>query len=108
MGLKVANWNIEELSGYKPITTSYTDFSIADAFGKEAIIDTKNRIFNNFKNDYKCLTELTMALNWKIFEHYQTNRPLAELYDSLWKEMDRYCMKHFDKEALEYYIRTTD
>lgn len=43
--MKIENWRIEELTGYKPITTFYTDFSIADKFGVEAIKDTYNRSF---------------------------------------------------------------
>ena len=30
-------WNIEAMTGYKPRTTFYEDFSIADAFGGTAI-----------------------------------------------------------------------
>ena len=33
--MKIENWRIEELTGYKPITSFYTDFSIADRFGKQ-------------------------------------------------------------------------
>lgn len=59
------DWNIEEMTGYKPITTFYTDFSIAEPFGKDAIIDTYRRSFKHWKDNYKYLTELVMALNWK-------------------------------------------
>lgn len=43
--MKVENWRIEELTGYVPITTFYTDFSIADKFGIGAIEDTYKRSF---------------------------------------------------------------
>lgn len=36
----VKNWNIQEMTGYEPKTTFYTDFSIADNFGIDAIKDT--------------------------------------------------------------------
>ena len=39
-------WNIEAMTGYKPRTTFYEDFSIADAFGGTAIRDTYCRAFN--------------------------------------------------------------
>ena len=29
----MSKWNIEEFCGYKPITTFWDDFSIADVFG---------------------------------------------------------------------------
>lgn len=38
------NWNVEEATGYKPMTTFYMDFSIADTFGKKAIENTYARI----------------------------------------------------------------
>ena len=30
--MTIKDWKIEELTGYKPISTFYTDFSIADNF----------------------------------------------------------------------------
>ena len=37
MVIKLEDWRIEEITGYKPITTFYMDFSIADRFGTNAI-----------------------------------------------------------------------
>lgn len=64
--MKVKTWNIEAMTGYKPISTFYEDFSIADAFGESAIRGTYKRAMASWKTDYKMLTELVMALNWKI------------------------------------------
>ena len=33
-------WNVEAICGYKPFTTFWDDFSIAEKFGKDAIKDT--------------------------------------------------------------------
>lgn len=41
--MKIKTWNIEAMTGYKPITTFYEDFSIADAFGIAAVRATGNR-----------------------------------------------------------------
>lgn len=38
--LQLPQWRIEEETGYKPITTFYQDFSIADIYGIDAIKDT--------------------------------------------------------------------
>lgn len=38
-------WRIQQDTGYKPITTFYQDFSIADKFGTNAIRETYNRAF---------------------------------------------------------------
>ena len=51
-------------------TTFFEDFTIADKFGKKAVLDTYQRAFKEWKSDYKYLTELVIALNWKIWEHY--------------------------------------
>lgn len=103
------NWNIEELTGYKPQTTFYTDFSIADQFGADAIKDTYKRCFNSWKDDYVYLTELVMALNWKIWEHHDAgNSKYAEVYDDLWRKTDRYACENLEGEELSYFYRTTD
>ena len=104
----LTDWNIEEMTGYTPQTTFYTDFSIADKFGESAVRDTFKRAFESWKNDIKYLTELVMALNWKIFEHYGKNEKLAKIYDELWKQADGWCMDNLKGEDLSYYIRTTD
>lgn len=106
--MNVKNWNIEEMTGYKPITTFYHDFSIADNFGINAIKDTFNRAFNEWKDDYKFLTELVMVLNWKIFEHYENNESIARVYDSLWKQADEYAMENLKDKEAKYYYEITD
>lgn len=53
--------------GYETFTTFWEDFSIADVFGTNAIEDTYNRAFNEWRNNYQYLTELVMILNWKLY-----------------------------------------
>ena len=108
MNMIFKDWNIEELTGYKPKTTFYMDFSIADAFGTDAIKDTYKRAFEHWKDNVVYLTELVMALNWKIWEHYQHNEAYAELYNELWGEADLYCTENLKGEDLKYFYRTTD
>ena len=104
----IKTWNIEELTGYKPFTTFYEDFSIADMFGAAAIKDTYDRAFKEWKSDYEYLTELIMVLNWKIFEHYERNDRYAELYNALWGMTDEWAMENLKGEELSYYLKTTD
>ena len=40
-------------NGYELQTTFWEDFSIADRFGLTAILDTFNRAFKEWKEDYK-------------------------------------------------------
>lgn len=105
---RIKNWNIEELTGYKPITTFYEDFSIADRFGADAVKDTYKRAFEAWKENYKYLTELVMALNWKIWEHYESNNELAELYNEIWQQAEDYAYENLEGEELTYFMRTID
>jgi len=108
MELTFKNWNIEDMTGYKPITTFYMDFSIADHFGLGAVKDTYKRAFDEWKSDYKYLTELVMALNWKIWEHYEHRDDLARLYDRLWRACDAYAVENLTDDELSYFYKITD
>ena len=96
-------------TGYQPQTTFWSDFGIAEPFGEKAVEDTYNRAFREWKNDKVYLTELSMMLNWKLWQHYDKgNEKMARLYDKLWKQTDKYAMSHLKGDDLQYYIRTTD
>lgn len=90
-------------------TTFFEDFTIADKFGKNAILDTYKRAFKEWKNDYKYLTELVIALNWKIWQHYDNwDEDTARLYQDLWERCDWYCMDYLKWSEFNYYLRETD
>lgn len=99
--------------GYKPKTTFWGDFGVADVFvlnGQEpnAVQDTYDRSFKCYKDDKEYGTELAMVLNHKIWEHYKNNEKLAMVYDKLWKTLDEYIMTNWKGDDLKYYIQTTD
>lgn len=107
--VKLADWNIQAMTGYEPKTTFYTDFSIADHFGLVAINDTFKRAFKSWKDNVIYLTELTMVMNWKCFEHYERqNMEFSQKYCALFETLDDYCRTHLKGEDLQYYYRTTD
>ena len=107
--MTVATWNIEAETGYKPITTFFEDFSIADWFGVSAIKDTyKNGLKTAEYMGYEYITEFVMALNWKIWQHYGRNNKYAEIYNDLWMKAVEYAETHLEGEELAYYYRTTD
>lgn len=90
-------------------TTFFEDFTIADKFGKDAIIDTYMRAFKSWHNDYKYLTELVIALNWKIWQHYDNwDEDTARLYQDLWERCDWYAMDYLKWSEFNYYLRETD
>lgn len=106
--MRVRDWNIEAETGYKPMTTFYQDFSIADWFGRSAVVDTFKRAFHEWRENYLYLTELVLALNWKIWEHYQSNRILAGVYNDLWEQASEYAENELEGDELRYYYTTTD
>jgi hypothetical protein len=70
------------MTGYQPKTTFWMDFSIADRFGIEAIIDTYERAFKEWHTNHIYLTELVMVLNHKIWQWYEKNDAIARVYDN--------------------------
>ena len=99
---------IEENTNYKMQTTFTTDFAIAEAFGANAIKDTFNRAFNEWKGNYVYLTELVIVLNWKIWQWYGRNEEFATLYNDCWENADEYAVNNLKGDELSYFYRTTD
>ena len=96
-------------NGYEFTTTFWRDFTIADAFGIDAVQDTYNRAFNEWKHDHIKVTEMALVLNWKIWQWWDKgNMEFAKLYDKLWKEVDAYAMDNLKGNELQFYIRVTD
>lgn len=93
----------------RPSSTFYADFSVADVYGEKAIQDTYNRAFNEWKGDYKMLTELVAALNHKIWFWFEAGiEDYATLYDRLYKEADAYGVDNLKGEELAHFYRVLD
>lgn len=105
--ITIPRWNITELNDYKPITTFWQEFSIADKFGIEAIEDTYKRVKAEWKDDYKYWTELCLVLNHKIWQWHEKNNQKASLYNRLWREADGMTAEWPDEEQ-GYYFDVTD
>ena len=96
-------------NGYEMKTTFWQDFTIADAFGYNAVVDTYNRAFNDWKNNIIYVTELAMVMSWKSFEHYEKhNKKLYELYADYYHKTDAWCLDNFKGKDLQHYLKTTD
>lgn len=89
-------------------TTFYEDFSMAEMFGKEAIIDTYKRCLSEWSSNIKYFTEFVVALNHKIREWHWKENNVARLYDKLWREADLLALEIFQGKDKEYYLRETD
>lgn len=101
-------WNVERMTGYKPLTTFWNDFSIAEKFGKEAVKNTFNRAFEGSKDNYKYLTELVMVLNHKIWQWHEKDEELAQVYNALWEETDIFGCENLKGDELDYFYETLD
>ena len=95
-------------NGYELQTTFWDDFSIADRFGLSAIQDTFNRAFEEWKNNYKYLTELVLVLNHKIWQYHETRPDMAILYNTLWTQTDLYAKENLKDDELSYFYEVTD
>lgn len=99
---------IEMQTGYHCITTFPMDFAIAERFGIDAVKDTFNRAFDEWKTNTKYLTELVMVLNWKIWQWYEKDNELAKVYDELWRKADEWACENLTGEDADYFYRTLD
>ena len=103
--------NVDEtmsMIGYEPKTTFWTDFSVADKFGVEAIVDTFNRAFDEWHTNHVYLTELVMVLNHKIWQWYEKNDTIARVYNKLWRKADEWAQENLHSEELNYFYDVTD
>lgn len=90
-------------------TTFWTDFSIADAYGKNAVKDTFKRAFAEWKDNYVYLTELEIVMNLKCWDHYNIgNTDLSELYGTYYYKCRDYAYDNFNEKELEYHFEMTD
>lgn len=95
-------------NGYEIKTTFWSDFSIADAFGIDAIKDTFNRAFNEWKNNTEYVTELACVMSWKSCVWYEKNNEYSMLYADYYHKVDEWCMNNLKGKDMNYYLKWTD
>ena len=91
--------------GYKFQYTWWMDFTIADAFGLNAIQDTYNRGLNEYHTNRVAMQELTAVLNWKGWQFYEQDNDseIAKLYFKLNQECYDKCLDFFKGSELTAY-----
>lgn len=97
-----------KLLDYECKTTFWEDFSIAEAFGEEAIRNTCKRARAEWKNDRIYGTELSMVLNHKSWHWHKKNIAIGTLYAELWEEFNNWVLDNWKGEDLSYYLKITD
>lgn len=94
---------------YEFKTTFWSDFTIADHFGKAAVEDTFVRAFYSWKSNTEYVTELAIVVNWKCWEHWEKgDNVLGLLYHDLYYKVRDWCLDNLKGEDLSYYLATTD
>ena len=106
-------WEMAKEVGYKPITNLWTNFTLAEAFGEEAIKSTAEYSFNKYKDNILYLTELIMVLNHKCWYWNDNSKPeLTRLYINLYYQYDdkaiNYIEKNMPKDSMKYYFNVLD
>lgn len=106
------------LPGGEACSTCWQDFCIANRFGIEAVKDTYNRIFNDFKHDIKVLVELALSTNnmsWRFHSAYEKSHKtldgqMRDLYISLYEKVNDYVYDsgEVSDEEIGYYFSVTD
>lgn len=94
--------------GKKRKTTLFADLSIAECYGVSGVKDTYKNVMRSWGNNLEFMCEWVIALNQKIWQHYNNNRELAKVYDELWRKADEWCINHFKGEDLQRYYEYID
>lgn len=93
---------------YEFKTTFWTDFTIADKFGINAIEDTFKRAFIDCKYNYIYLTELVLVMNWKMWEWSEKDIKISRVYQNLWTKADNYALDTLKGDEMTYFYQQTD
>ena len=97
------------VDGYQFKTTFHQDFTIAERFGVNAIFETFDRVFKEYKTNIVYMTELAMVFNWKMWDYHNDGQKfVAFLYQSLYEGVCEYIQSHFEGDDLAYFYRETD
>jgi hypothetical protein len=102
------NWFKSNMHTYTPFTTFFYDLSIGECFGVKGVKDTYKSVMNAWENNYKYMTEFVMCLNLKIWQLHEIDRPMAILYDKLWKKTHSKMCRKLKGEELRYYLEAID
>lgn len=90
-------------------TTFDMDFAIADRFGVNAVKDTFNRAFKEWRSDARYLTELVMVLNHRCWYWNDMGRmALSKIYADLFYKAQGWAYNHLKGEELKFFLEVTD
>lgn len=91
-------------------TSFMRDFTIAEQFGTAAVQDTYDRVFQQWSDDYRYLTDLVLVLNHKLWKHWYSDpdSPFTAIYNTLWTAASDYALDNLKGPQLVYYLDAVD
>lgn len=91
-------------------TSFMRDFTIAEQFGTAAVQDTYERVFQQWSDDYRYLTDLVLVLNHKLWKHWEQDpdSPFTAIYNELWAAANDYALDNLKGPQLSYFIEQVD
>lgn len=95
-------------NGYETKTTFFNDFFIANQFGKEAVIDTFERAFEEWKDNLIYICELAIVMSCMACYFYRKNEELMDLYSDYYYKVEAYIFAHYKGKDLNYFYEVTD
>lgn len=106
-------WITPTITGYKPVTTFWTEFCQIEDTGFVNLKEYFQKVFEDNKplNLYPQMTELIMVLNHKCWEHYEHGRyELSRIYQALYEKAYDWALNHYPSgsTALSYLLNTLD
>lgn len=108
MGMEQCFEHFLQSVGKERKTTFFSDLSIAECYGINAVKETYRDVMRSWGDDLDFMCEWVICLNQKIWQHYDKQRELAKVYDDLWRKADDYCREHFKGEDLRKYYDYID
>ena len=106
-----------EVSGHEMQYIFAQDFAIADWYDEKSVKETYNRAVNEWKDNYKAMTEMAVQLSYMSYAHSQLKEqgiagrdPFIALYSSLFEKVTDFFYKHFENnhEACSHFFDWTD
>lgn len=102
------DWDVENYCGYKPKTTFWQDFSIADMFGLDAVADTFCRAVAEWQHDVVYIAELALVMSHKSCILCESRPELSGLYSVLYDSVNSWAYRNYKGADLDYYYQVTD
>lgn len=102
---------LTEMTGRERISTFYADLSIGECFGLQGVLDTCKNACKHWKDNVEMMSEFSLCVNWKAWEHAgRNNEHWAKAYSALYYHIDSLLRDYYeaDPDKASYYFQYMD